>query len=194
MKKTTILFAITGVVLIVGTACNKEASYPDPDADCWVFVSTIPGKETILLAKSGLSENEANVVWDGFTVEYGENNVRRSVGFPGGINNFEIDEFEIGPDFVTNCYEQTFVIDFSESAAPSIEKLLNHRFRGVRINDNVAICKEYFWAYTEEGAAMCEEINVNSYNSLSAPWIGGKIVNSSYEKLGPDVHNRKITF
>jgi hypothetical protein len=202
MEKTIkkILFALTMLTLVVavlgGMAACVKGSQDDPDANCWVFVRTTPDAETILLAKSGLALDEAYSLKTDYESQYGKENVWSSAGFPGGINNWDKDYLITNPDAVTNCYEFTMTIDFSNSSVPSIRDLLDYGFRAVRFNGNIATCKQYHWAYTDEMAKENSLSIENSWES-SKPYtgFGGVIIGSNTIKnLGFYVENERIEF
>jgi hypothetical protein len=202
MKKTLVKFLffapIAGAVFGGVAACekpNEQFDDIDPNANCYVFVSTIPNQETILLAKSGLTVYEAFVIHDDFKSQYGNENIWRSVDYPGGINDWGKDYLIDNPDAVSNCYEFTMTIDFSGTSVPSIRSLIGYGFRGVRINGNIATCKKYHWAYTDEMAENDIQFIENSWNSYAPNLGGGTIVGTSTAiNLGPYLENEPIIF
>ncbi len=202
--KRIMKFLCTGVLasaLCAGlVACDvpvtRDGLTPDPLANCWVFVKTTPGEETILLARGGLTVDEAFAIHDGYEAEYGEDNVMWTVNYPGGINDFELDLFEIDSSAITNCYELTMTIDFTGAEVPPRERLLGYGFRGVRINGTIVVGKKYFWAYTEEGASLCIQWAENSAESYFNRWYGGGTIidASTIKNLGPEVHDMPMEF
>ncbi len=195
------LISITGAIALIGAitagivGCEPGGGEPAPAWGCWVFVTTTQNP-TLLLAKSGYSGKEALAVQAKFESQYGKKNVMWGYDFP--IDGYTPDGQmykDLYPDAVPNCYEITITIDFSNGSMPSKSSLLSYGFRGVRIDGNIAICKEYLWAFTEEGAGYLIPAVENGYNSYIAKEYGGTIVGiTTIANLGPYVENRPITF
>ncbi len=84
MKRLISGLALLSVIMIGAWSCDKakDCIWPESYANCWVFISTIPGEETIILAQSGINREQADELFVGFESEYGEGNVSRHVSDP----------------------------------------------------------------------------------------------------------------
>ena len=192
MKKLLFMLLATmlaGAVLGGITGCTTKGSQDATVADCSLFVSTISGEETILLARSGLPylEEFSEILAD-FKAEYGEENIQSS----------NRDPHRPHPEAIPICYEITMTIDFSDaSIMPSISNLIDFGFLAVRMTGDTAICKRYEWACSEKDAGRFIPYYENIFNmdkSKNYAWSGGTIVNSTIKNLGPYVENMPIEF
>lgn len=189
-----LLFA--GAIMMWLGGCEKNGDVM-PEWGCYVFVTTSPGEEMILLAKSGLSFPEVQVIFEDLKLQYGKDNVMW--GF-GSLRHKEPDgtyTYITAPETPPDCYEITMTLDFSDTSVPAKNDFFDYGFRGVKIIGNTAVCKWYDWACTEEDAenliAWRESQYNGYYNNHTAG--GGTIVGTTtMKKLGTEVHNMPIEF
>ncbi len=201
MKKTITFFLAGVAIAALGTACDNSGSPGVTEGprteNCWVFVNKTPGEETILLAHSGLTLEESDVIRDEYKSIYGEDNIT-SCGHTPPIGNASREGLD--------CYEYTVTYEFTEQRhVPTVERIYNLGYGGVRIDGRIATCKWFFWAFTEkdalEFASQMAEARYwipmgpsSSYDSDRNPMIGKLVGSVKTERLGPEVRDVPITF
>jgi hypothetical protein len=177
MKKLLLIPLLASV--LGGTAgCEKNGDSMDASlADCSVFVSTTPGKETILLARSGLPYlDEYAKILAGFETEYGAEYIK--------YNNR--DPYRPHPEAVPSCYELTMTVNIAESSHD-----LPAWFMAVKIDGDTRIYKFYEWTCSEKDAERFTPWLTELYKNYGG---GGTIVDISIRNLGPEVKNMPIEF
>ncbi len=184
MKRLISGLALLSVIMIGAWSCDKakDCIWPESYANCWVFISTIPGEETIILAQSGINREQADELFVGFESEYGEGNVSRHVSDP---YHWGCDILYSGGTASPDCYEFTLVVDLAETA-PDLSKW----FMSVQENGSTGIYKYYSWAFAEKDAERVIPWMKNLYKDEG----DGEIVSATKKNLGPYVENRPITF
>ena len=180
-------------VIMLGIGSCKRTIEPVSKWGCYVFVTNIPGAETILLAKSGLSGYEAQDIWIDFESQYGKGNLEGGYSvpyrkMPDGLY-FPI----YGPGITPDCYEVTMMLEFP--GAPPVKDLLSGLFSAVKADGNIAICKYYGWALEEDVKDIIPRLESWYQYVHISEGPGGKIIGTpTMINLGPEVHNMPIEF
>ena len=188
------MLSLAGAIMTGVGACKKGGE-PVPEWSCHVFVKTIPGEETILLAKSGLNGYEVHDIGAYFELKYGRDNIRGGGAYhvPYHKRSDGIYIALYGPEITPDCYEITMTLEFLGTPPPVMD-FYSHNFAAVRINGNIAIGKYYGWALKEDAGDLIPR--VDSWNNVSqwATDSDGTIISATIKNLGPEVLNMPIEF
>lgn len=186
--------AVVGAVALGVSACERTIE-PVPEWVCHVFVKTIPGEETILLAKSGLNGYEGNNLLAEFESQYGKGNIRGGGAYhaPYRKGSDGIYRPIYGPGITPNCYEVTMIMGFTDTPPP-ISDFYSRSFAVVKIDGNTAIGKYYGWALEEDAEDLIPRVEGWNRVSQWASDSGGVIISATIKNLGTEVYNMPIEF